>query len=130
MATFSLLITANPYSNQGQYSALEFTKAVLEAGHIIKRIFFYADGVLVANRLNCPPADELNLTKSWAKLAIEKDIELTVCVTAALKRGIVNQAEAERNALTSESIDPAFELSGLGQLTEAMLASDRLVTFG
>ncbi|MRX26640.1 sulfurtransferase complex subunit TusD [Kangiella sp. HZ709] len=130
MATFSLLITANPYSNQGQYSALKFTKAVLEAGHIIKRIFFYADGVLVANRLNCPPADELNLTKSWAKLAIEKDIELTVCVTAALKRGIVNQAEAERNALTSESIDPAFELSGLGQLTEAMLASDRLVTFG
>ncbi|NVJ68354.1 MAG: sulfurtransferase complex subunit TusD [Gammaproteobacteria bacterium] len=130
MATFSLLVTANPYTQQGQYSALAFAKSLLSQGHELTRVFFYADGVLVANRLNCPPSDEINLTKSWAKLAIEKDVELTVCVTAALKRGIVNQAEAERNALTSENLDPAFEISGLGQLTEAMLESDRLITFG
>lgn len=130
MATLSLLVTANPYSQQGQFSALRFAHAAIESGHQIHRVFFYADGVLVANRLNCPPSDEINLTKQWAKLAIEKDIELTVCVTAALKRGVVNQAEADRNALTGENLDPAFEISGLGQLTEAMLESDRLVTFG
>lgn len=130
MATFSLLVTANPYSSQGQYSALQFTKALLQQGHTLKRIFFYGDGVLVASRLNCPPSDEINLTKSWAKLAIEHDFELTVCVTAALKRGITNAAEAERNALTGDNLDPAYEISGLGQLTEAMLESDRLVTFG
>lgn len=130
MAEISLLITANPFSAQGQFSALKFAQTCIELGHTIRRVFFYGDGVLVASRLNCPPNDEINLTKSWAKLAIEQDIELTVCVTAALKRGIVNQAEAERNALTSENLDPAFEISGLGQLTEAMLESDRLVTFG
>ncbi len=130
MASISLLITANPYSQQGQYSALAFAREAIQLGHTIHRVFFYSDAVLVASRINCPPSDEMNLTKAWAKLAIEKDIELTVCVTAALKRGIVNQAEADRNALTSENIDPAFEISGLGQLTEAMLESDRLVTFG
>lgn len=130
MATFSLLVTANPYSAQGQFSALQFVKAVLEAGHEVKRIFFYADGVLVASRLNHPPSDEINLTKSWARLAIKHDFELAVCVTAALKRGIINATEAERNAITGENLDPAFELSGLGQLTEAMLESDRLITFG
>lgn len=130
MAVFSLLVTANPYSAQGQFSAIQFAKTVLSKGHQIKRVFFYADGVLVASRLNCPPSDEYNLTKSWAKLAIEHDFELTVCVTAALKRGITNVAEAERNALTGDNIDPAYEISGLGQLTEAMLESDRLITFG
>ena len=130
MAQFSLLITANPYTAQGQYSALHFARALLGKGHQLKRIFFYGDGVLVASRLNCPPSDEINLTKSWAKLAIEHDFELTVCVTAALKRGITNVAEAERNALTGDNLDPAYDISGLGQLTEAMLESDRLVTFG
>ena len=130
MKHFSLLITASPYTQQGQYSALSFANEVIKQGHIISRIFFYADAVLVANRLNCPPSDEINLTKAWAKLAIEQDIELTVCITAALKRGIVNQTEAQRNALTGDNLDPAFELSGLGQLTESMLESDRLITFG
>lgn len=130
MATFSLLVTANPYSAQGQFSAIQFAKTLLSEGHRLKRVFFYADGVLVANRLNCPPSDEYNLTKSWAKLSITHDFELVACVTVAMKRGITNSTEAERNALTGENIDPAFELSGLGQLTEAMLESDRLVTFG
>ncbi len=130
MAVFSLLVTANPYSQQGQYSALEFARSLLQQGHTLKRVFFYSDAVLVASRLNSPPADEINLTKAWVKLAIEQDIELTVCITAALARGVVNQAEAERNALTGENLDPAFELSGLGQLTEALLESDRLITFG
>lgn len=130
MATFSLLVTANPYSSQGQFSAIQFARALLEQGHNLMRVFFYADGVLVASRLHAPPADEINLTKAWAKLAIEKDIELVACVTAANKRGIVNASEAERNALTGNNLDPAFEISGLGQLTEAMLESDRLITFG
>ncbi|ACV26988.1 sulfurtransferase complex subunit TusD [Kangiella koreensis] len=130
MATYSLLVTASPYSSQGQLSAIQFAKTLLEQGHELMRVFFYADGVLVASRLHAPPADEINLTKAWAKLAIEKDIELIACVTAANKRGIVNVAEAERNALTGNNLDPAFEISGLGQLTEAMLNSDRLVTFG
>lgn len=130
MSQFSLLITANPFSTQGQFSAIHFAKALLEQGHQLKRVFFYGDGVLVASRLNCPPSDEYNLTKTWAKLAIEHDFELTVCVTAALKRGITNTAEAARNALTGDNLDPAYEISGLGQLTEAMLDSDRLVSFG
>lgn len=130
MASFTLLITANPYSSQGQYSALQFAKSLLKQEHTVRRIFFYADGVLVASRLNHPPSDEINLTKEWAKLAITHDFELVVCVTAAMKRGIVNSAEAERNALTGENLDPAFEISGLGQLTEAMLESDRFITFG
>ncbi|WP_345291475.1 sulfurtransferase complex subunit TusD [Kangiella marina] len=130
MATFSLLVTANPYSSQGQFSAIQFAKTLLEQGHVIKRVFFYADGVLVASRLNCPPSDEYHLTKTWAKLAIEHNFELVACVTVAMKRGVTNVAEAERNVLIGDNLDPAFEISGLGQLTEAMLESDRLVSFG
>lgn len=130
MATFSLLVTANPHSTQGQFSAIQFAKTLISQGHTLKRVFFYADGVLVASRLNCPPSDEYNLTKTWAKLAIQHDFELVACVTVAMKRGITNAAEAERNALTGDNLDPAFEISGLGQLTEAMLESDRLITFG
>jgi tRNA 2-thiouridine synthesizing protein D len=42
-----------------------------------------------------------------------------VCVAAALRRGIVEQNLAQ-----------GFRISGLGQLVESAIQSDRLVVFG
>ncbi|MCK5275745.1 MAG: DsrE family protein, partial [Alphaproteobacteria bacterium] len=52
-------------------------------------------------------------------LAEEHNLDLVVCVAAALRRGIKDDILA-----------PGFRISGLGQLIEAGIVSDRLVTFG
>lgn len=115
---FAILVTAAPQGRQSSDTALAFAKAVLSRGHEIARVFFYGEGVLNANRLSAPPADERHPGRDWSKLAVEHGVELVVCANAAVKRGI-------REA----NLAPGFRISGLGQLAEAMVAADRMVTF-
>jgi len=126
---FSLLVTANPVSSQKAATAYQFCEAAVQAGHQICGVFFYLDGVLTANDLINPASDEVNLTTRWAELALQHDIPLEVCVSAALRRGIVSKEEAEQLALSNYNLKHPFVLSGLGQLAELSASCDRLVQF-
>ena len=53
-----------------------------------------------------------------------------LCVAAAQRRGIADADEAKRNGKDADNIAEGFRISGLGQLIEAGIQSDRLVTFG
>ncbi|HKM15410.1 MAG TPA: sulfurtransferase complex subunit TusD [Marinospirillum sp.] len=127
--TFTLNICGAPYASSAPLSALRFAKAALAAGHTIQRVFFYQEGVMLANALSCPPQDEINLTKAWQTLATAHQLELTICVAAALKRGIVDAKEAARFGLAHHNLAEGFVLTGLGQLVDGMANADRTVTF-
>ena len=127
---FSILINEGPYTHQASDTAYQFAKAVLAKGHEIFRIFFYHDGVNNATRLTTPPQDDRNIVNRWSKLAEEHKLDLVVCVAAAQRRGIVDEGEAKRNGKDATNLAPGFRISGLGQLIEAGIQSDRLVTFG
>ena len=127
---YCLHITAAPYSHQANLSALNFARAALEKGHNIFRVFFSGDGVHIANRFSVPPQDDINLREEWASLALHYDVELVVCISACLRRGLVNESEAARYETGGANVGSPFIISGLGQLAEALVESDRLVTFG
>lgn len=127
--SFVIHVCGGPYASLAPLSALRFTKAALAAGHTIQRVFFYQEGVALANALSCPPQDEINLTKAWQALAAEHQLELSVCVAAALKRGIVDAKEAARFGLVHHNLAEGFVLTGLGQLVDGMANADRTVTF-
>ncbi|WP_110687302.1 sulfurtransferase complex subunit TusD [Salinicola aestuarinus] len=129
MLSYALLVHAAPYSTQGSLSALRFAEAVVARGHAVKTVFFYRDGVHNASTLMAPPQDEVHLGERWRRLHATSQTELLVCVAAGLRRGLVNQAEAKRHDLAMHSVEPPFELTGLGQLVDAMLTHDRLITF-
>lgn len=126
---FSLLVLASPYSSQGSLSALKFAQSCLDNGHEVYRVFFYHDGTHSASSLHAPPQDEINIQQSWLALAEKHKLDLVVCIAAALKRGNLNQAEAERYEKDHYNMTEGFELSGLGQLLDAQINADRLVTF-
>jgi len=126
---FSILVTGNPASSQSASSAYQFCSAALSAGHIINGIFFYLDGVLNANHLINPATDEINLPDLWASLASEYQFPLEVCVSASLRRGVINQQEAGQLGLIHHNVEPPFVLSGLGQLAELSAGCDRFVQF-
>ena len=87
---FGILVTEGPYQHQASDSAYQFTKAALEKGHEIFRVFFYNDGVNNGTRLGVPPQDDRNLPEKWSALAQQHDLDLVVCVAAAQRRGILD----------------------------------------
>lgn len=127
---FSILVNEGPYQHQASDSAYNFVKAALEKGHEIFRVFFYHDGVNNGTRLTIPPQDDRNIVERWQALANEHKLDLVVCVAAAQRRGLLDENEAKRNGKDAHNIADGFRISGLGQLIEAGIQADRLVTFG
>jgi tRNA 2-thiouridine synthesizing protein D len=126
----SVLVNEGPYQHQSADSAIQFTKAALAKGHEIFRVFFYHDGVNNGTRFAVPPQDDRNITQEWTALAQEHDLDLVVCIAAAQRRGILDENEAKRQGKDGNNIADGFRISGLGQLIEAGIQSDRLVIFG
>jgi tRNA 2-thiouridine synthesizing protein D len=114
-----VLVNEGPFTHQASDSAYHFTKAAIEKGHDVMRVFFYYDGVNNANKLSEPQSDDRNLVKMWGELANEHNVDLVVCIAAALRRGIKDEILAD-----------GFRISGLGQLIELGMAADRMVVFG
>ena len=126
----TVVVHSAPYSSQAAYSAYRFTASALEAGHQVHRVFFYYDGVHASNALSTPPQDEFDLVKAWQALIEKHELDAISCVSSALKRGIMDAREAHRYEKAAANLAEGFVLSGLGQLVDASLSCDRVVSFG
>ena len=60
----------------------------------------------------------------------DNHLDAVVCIAAALRRGVLNPAEAERWDRPAANTAEPWELSGLGQWVDALQSADRAVTFG
>jgi tRNA 2-thiouridine synthesizing protein D len=127
--SFALLICGAPYGTEAASQAYLFAREVIAQGHTLKKVFFYQEGVLNANCLTSPATDEQDLVAGWRTLATQFNVELDVCVAAALRRGVLDHSEAMAAGLSVANVESPFLLSGLGQLAEAALGVDRLVQF-
>ena len=127
---FAIVVHGAPYSSEACLSALNFAKAVLASGHSINRVSFYHDGVYSANNLIAPPQDETPVGEQWQAFGIGNNIELIACIASCLRRGILDETEADRYEKSGSNIAPGFTISGLGQLIDASINADRVVTFG
>ncbi len=127
---FSVMVNEGPYTHQASDTAYHFIRAALDSGHEIFRVFFYHDGVNNGTRMTTPPQDDRHIVNRWSELGEAHDLDLVVCVAAAQRRGIADADEAKRNGKEGDNIAPGFRISGLGQLIEAGIQSDRLLVFG
>lgn len=110
--------------------ALRFAEAALAGGHEIVRLFFYQEGVHNAAGGVVVPQDEQDTAAQWTSLISQHRLDAVVCIAAALRRGVLDQSEAERYQRAGASVSAPWELSGLGQLHEAVQQADRLICFG
>lgn len=127
---FSLLIAGHAYSSQSADTALKFAEQLILSGHELYRVFFFHDGVHAANTLLTPPQDEESICKRWQQLQSDHQLDLCVCISSALRRGIINEQEAQRYELPAHNLAPGFSIGGLGQWVDACLNSDRTLRFG
>lgn len=127
---FSLLVTAAPCNSEAPATALRFAKAALESGHSIYRIFFFRDGIHNASTFSVSPQDENNISAAWQHFCGEQQLDAVICVSAAIKRGVLDAAESQRWQRSGANAAQQMSIGGLGLLTEAIIHSDRVVTFG
>lgn len=109
---FAIALLAGPQDPAAR-SALEFARAVLASGHRISRLFFYRDAVQLASQLRVTPQDELDITAEWQQFIQTNQLDAVVCIAAALRRGVLNEAEAQRWNRPVANTDAPWELSGL-----------------
>lgn len=124
---YTLIIQCGP-SSASAVAAFKFCQALICAQHSIFRVFFYGEGVLLANTNTSQPQDESDVNTQWRELITTHKLDAVVCIATALRRGVLDTQEAERYKLAAVTGAP-FELSGLGQLVEACAQSDRVITF-
>lgn len=129
MASFTLLVTSAPFSEQNAYSAYRFALAAAQAQHTINGIFFYQNGTLNGSSLQITPSDEFDLYAAWTQLSQDYQVPLQVCVSAASKRGITNADDARDSDNPHFSLTSPFESVGLGELAVLINNSDRLIQF-
>jgi tRNA 2-thiouridine synthesizing protein D len=110
--------------------ALLFAQAALAGGHEIVRLFFYQDGVHSASGNIVTPQDEVDVARQWREFVTAHQLDSVVCIAAALRRGVLDEEEAQRYERSAVNLPAPWELSGLGQLHDAVQDADRLICFG
>lgn len=125
----SVAVHGAPYASSAARTALGFVESALALGHRIHRVFFYHDAVLTAAEGGVAPQDERDVQAGWVRLQQSQGVELALCIANALKRGMLNEEERRRYGKPAATVRNAFAIVGLGQLVEAMVESDRFVTF-
>jgi tRNA 2-thiouridine synthesizing protein D len=126
----SVQINASPYQHQAADTAWNFIQAAIMAGHEVYRVFFYNDGVYNAARDSRPPGDERDIVKRWSALQADCDVDLVVCVSSAQRRGLLETSVANKVGGYEYALADGFRIAGLGLLMEAIIDSDRHITFG
>lgn len=123
----SVLVTAGPNS-PAAVSALQYCRALVATGHKPHLLFFYQDGVLLAqSNLHFGPG-EVSLAKEWQQFVQQEGIDAAACTASAVRRGVYDEQTATQYH-QSITLAPPFYLAGLGTWAEAIRQSHKVISF-
>ena len=127
MQSITLFITSSPFSTNKHWEAQAFIREQ-HKDTPIKQVFFYADATLVCNASQKAPQGQLNTLEEWIKLSHDLNIPLKSCIANSVRRGILDETEAQRYDLAA-TCAPESQLVGLGEMAEAYLNQHQVVQF-
>jgi sulfur relay protein TusD/DsrE len=113
---FLVVVTESPWGSALSLSAWAFVKAAIDSKVQISAVFFRDEGVYNAVPGEAVDAGTPDLTVAWTELGAATGIRLLMCSSSRMRR------------LGGEPAG-GFQTSGLTELIELMLDSDRVVTF-
>lgn len=126
---YTILVTGAAYGTQNSSTAFLFCQSLVKTKHKLHSVFFYCDGVLNANRMITPAIDEFNLVQAWQKLNKKYKVQLYVCNSAALRRGILGDEKQLHLNSKKGNLAFFFQLSGLLELANSIKICDRIIQF-
>ncbi|WP_017446264.1 sulfurtransferase complex subunit TusD [Gayadomonas joobiniege] len=130
MQNIILFVTSSPDSYMGKTAykqAKMFAHSANECN--LLAVFFYGDGVLAANQLRTPPADEFDVTQHWQTFSQEYKIPLILCSAAAQRRGVLNADEANYHGKLGNNLAPGFQIGGLAEYVELQANANKVIQY-
>lgn len=127
MARFSVFLNQSPFTFDSHIQAIGFISRLPE-GDSIDRVFFYQDATLAGLNNQQPIQGQPSICDLWQDAAKATGAPLQSCIANSLRRGVFNQEEASRYNTTANLAD-GFELSGLGEMADAIANSDAIIQF-
>jgi tRNA 2-thiouridine synthesizing protein D len=124
--SYTLILTQSPVQNESNLTAQSLVAEIIAAGDTIDRVFFYQDAVYVGLKPQVPGQGLETSYQGWLKLQQIQSFPLQLCIANSLRRGVIDEAEADRYSQSPNLIE-GFQLSGLGELAEATQSSDRII---
>lgn len=124
---YTLIMTSSPSLTESHRTGQQLASSILSNGDIIDRIFFYQDASFVGLKSQVPGQGLLPTHERWLDLKNTHSIPLQICIANALRRGVIDNTEANRYDQL-ETMTSGFELTGLGEMAEACQSSDRIIT--
>lgn len=127
MARTSIFLNQSPFTFNSHLQAMDYIRN-LPTTEQLERVFFYQDATLAGLKNQQPIQGQASIMELWQELASERGFALQSCIANSLRRGIFNEEEAQRYDRQANLADQ-FELTGLGEMAEAVISSDRIVQF-
>ncbi len=124
---YTLILTHSPSQLESNLTAQTLVAEIIAAGDSVDRIFFYQDACFVGLESQVPGQGLETGFLGWQQLNEEYQVPLQICIANGLRRGVLNEAEAQRYQ-ASPTLHSSFTLVGLGELAEANQQSDRIIT--
>ncbi len=124
---YTLILTQSPAQQENNLTAQKLVAEILAAGDQIDRVFFYQDACFVGLASQVPGQGLESSFAGWQQLFKQHQIPLQVCIANGLRRGVLDDAEAQRYQAAA-TLHSCFSLVGLGELAEASQQSDRIIT--
>ena len=111
-----IIVNESPWQSTLALSACHFAQAALDAGVQITAIFFREEGVYNSLAGELSDVGTPDLATTWAEMASASEMRLLLCSSSRMRR--ISAVSTDR-----------FEESGLTELMELILLSDRVVSF-
>ncbi|MFW9927975.1 MAG: DsrE/DsrF/TusD sulfur relay family protein [Candidatus Thorarchaeota archaeon] len=119
MVIFTFVVCTEPYKFEAMDTLLNLGQSILEKGHEIMGIFFYASGVYnVKKDINISKSMK-NIPQQLESFVKENNISISACSTWINFTGLKHE----------NFIEGACQV-GLGGLSDWMAKSDRVIIFG
>lgn len=125
--SYTIILTQSPALSESHATAQRLVAELINNGDIIDRVFFYQDAAYIGLKTQIPGQGLQASFDGWLNLQKQNNFPLQICIANALRRGIVDNTEAERYQQL-ETLQSGFQLCGLGEIAEACQTSDRIIT--
>lgn len=115
---YTLVIHNGPLISSTREAYLK-AQSLIKQNKKINLIFFYRDGVYNSLSISDYPNNETNMHNLWINLAEKNNIELSLCITSAKRRGISQDLILKNK----------FKISSLSELIANSLISDHVLNY-
>lgn len=69
------------------------------------------------------------MVKQWQLFNLKYKTSLYICISSALRRGVINKKEAKNFSVFNFNLQSGFELVGLTTMADKLLKCDRIIQF-